>query len=369
LGFAAAAVLVDAARFLREVAATRPIVRDKLNEPAPQFGIPEGVYDTIQKSLVSARNGWHLLEALNHYRQINAQASAVDDVVRPMLEITDRVLPQLEVSVTAFARAKLRTRTGQFARTVKGAIVDRTLYGLQRLAGTLLSDKYIRIGHRPGLPAEIAAQLRSLLLPGDVLIVRKEYALTNYFLPGYWPHAALYLGTASQWNCLGISEEKSVRPRLTRITQLAGQDTGLVLEAMKDGVHLRTLESPFGSDSVVILRPRLPPSDIARGIARVFAHEGKPYDFDFDFRRSDRLVCTEVVYRAYDGLSGLCFPLTRRAGRPTLAGRDLIQHALRDELFTTVAAFAPQLVPGMRSGPHSLEVLRAGNLSCDQVFV
>ena len=32
--------------------------------------------------------------------------------------------------------------------------------------------------------------------PGDVLVVRKEYAATNYFLPGYWPHAALVIGSA-----------------------------------------------------------------------------------------------------------------------------------------------------------------------------
>jgi hypothetical protein len=60
VGFAGALVLVDAARFLRETVHDRPLVRQKLNEPAPAFGIPAGVYDTVQQSLVSARNGWRL---------------------------------------------------------------------------------------------------------------------------------------------------------------------------------------------------------------------------------------------------------------------------------------------------------------------
>ena len=99
--------------------------------------------------------------------------------------------------------------------------------------------------------------MSSLLLPGDVLIVRKEYALTNYFLPGYWPHAALYLGTAPQLAAWGLSGGLACRPQLAR---LAGAGSAVVLEALKDGVQLRTLDSPFGVDSIIVLRPRLAPA-------------------------------------------------------------------------------------------------------------
>jgi hypothetical protein len=362
VGFSGAALLVDAARFLRETAAVRPIVRAKLNEAAPQFQIPAGVYDRIQKSLVSTRNGWHLLEAIRRYRQWRDEpGSELPPEFQLLVEIIDQLLPRLDVSVSDFARAKLRTRAGQISRRVGRLVLGRTMYGLQRFAGTLAADKYLRLGHRPRLPVEVAAEVRSLLLPGDVLVVRKEYALTNYFLPGYWPHAALYLGTSSQLEHLGIPGKVP-----TRVADLARGGNGVVLESMRDGVQLRTLQSPFSVDSVVVLRPKLTRDEIARGLIRVLAHEGKPYDFDFDFRRSDRLVCTEVVYRAYDGIGGLAFPLIRRAGRPTLAGRDLIRHALHGELFDLAAAFAPRLMPGVRRADDALAVLRAGHADEDQ---
>ncbi|MDP7205626.1 MAG: hypothetical protein QGH11_08660, partial [Pirellulaceae bacterium] len=40
VGFSAALILVDSARFLRETVKDRPIVRRKLNEAQPDFGIP-----------------------------------------------------------------------------------------------------------------------------------------------------------------------------------------------------------------------------------------------------------------------------------------------------------------------------------------
>ena len=78
---------------------------------------------------------------------------------------------------------------------------------------------------------------------------------------------------------------------------------------------------------------------MAEALARGLSHEGKSYDFDFDFNRSDRLVCTEVVYRAYDGLDGIRLPFTERAGRKTLAAEDLLDYSLDSEYFEPVAIF------------------------------
>lgn len=78
-----------------------------------------------------------------------------------------------------------------------------------------------------------------------------------------------------------------------------------VLEALKDGVWIRSLTSPFRSNSIAILRPRISTAHVAETLARGLFLEGKPYDFNFDFTHSERLVCTEVVYRAYEEIANL----------------------------------------------------------------
>ena len=149
-----------------------------------------------------------------------------------------------------------------------------------------------------------------------MLVTRKDHALTNHFLPGYWPHAMLYLCQAAALEQLGITDHDNSRRRWSRLVGLYPAEPRRVLEAQKDGVQLRSLDACFGCTYVAVIRPRLSQGDIAVALARALLHEGKPYDFDFT--RSDRLVCTEVLCRAYEGIVGIAFELTRRAGRMTL---------------------------------------------------
>ncbi|MCA9119039.1 MAG: hypothetical protein H6822_17130 [Planctomycetaceae bacterium] len=362
IAFASALLLVDAARFLREVANERPIVRRKFNEPAPEFGVPGGVYDVVQRSLVSTRHGWHLYHAIDYFNEHEDELREIgtNSDYASLLACIDELKHRLDVSIAQFARAKLRTRADQMLRQFGRTVIGQALYGIQKLAGSLAADKYLRLGHRPGLPTTVAAGMRELLQPGDVLVVRKEYALTNYFLPGYWPHAALYLGDAESLAGLGIHEHEYVRPRWARLLDPSSNSEGHVLEAMRDGVNLRTLKSPFASDSVVVLRPMIRREDLAKALGRCMAHEGKAYDFDFDFRRADRLVCTEVIYRSYDGIGPINIPLVQRAGRPTLSGSDLIEMGINSNNFAPVAVFAPLLTDGIVTGDDVRRVLMDG---------
>ena len=88
-------------------------------------------------------------------------------------------------------------------------------------------------------------------------------------------------------------------------------------------------------------------------------HEGKGYNFDFDFFRGDRLVCSEVVYRALDGIGDCRIQLVQRLERPTLSAEDLLDMALADNHFQVVAI---QGTAGCEDrlveGPEAVRLLR-----------
>ena len=67
VALASAAVLVDSARFLRETFHRVNVVRRKLDEPDPVYGIPPRMYDDVQKSLTSPYHAWHLWQATRYY--------------------------------------------------------------------------------------------------------------------------------------------------------------------------------------------------------------------------------------------------------------------------------------------------------------
>ncbi len=112
-----------------------------------------------------------------------------------------------------------------------------------------------------------------------------------------------------------------------------------MLEARKDGVLFRPLHDTLAVDCCTIIRPRISNEDLASALSRGITHEGKLYDFEFDFTRSNYMVCTEVIYRTYHGAGSVQFSLGERAGRYCLSAEDLLDHAIDQTDFEVVAVY------------------------------
>jgi hypothetical protein len=185
------------------------------------------------------------------------------------------------------------------------------------------------------------ATLGAVLQPGDLLLARREGYLSNIGIPGFWPHAVLYVGTPEErrrtfavpevvaWvqargQADGDFEALLARTHPAAYTRSLAPDGGaprLALEAISEGVAFTTLDHAAGADHVAALRPRLPAVEKAAAILRAFGYAGRPYDFNFDFRTDAALVCSELVYKAYEpgpGRQGLHFPMVEVLGRPVL---------------------------------------------------
>jgi hypothetical protein len=336
------------------------LIRRKLNEPEPGFGIPGGLYNSIQESWTNPNHMWHMFAAARYFEKNRKRLDSLrcDPESASLIDIIEQLASRLRLSWSDYAKFRLRFRIRQLGSLLKRDLFYAAMFQMQKGIGTLASERYLKRGHQPGLPESIRDALHSILMPGDILLVRKEFALTNYFLPGYWPHSALFLGsteTLSEW---GLSNHPSIACRWQNFTDLDLPQRGRVIEAMKDGVRLRSLESPYRSDSILILRSQLKPESIHQVIARAFMHEGKEYDFSFDFTTANRLVCTEVVYRAYQGVEGITFPLSTRAGRLTLAALELVEMALQQKHFTIEATYIPKLSSELLRGIEAVKAVK-----------
>lgn len=359
-GYAGALVLLDAARFIRERFHDSALIRHKLNEPEPSFGIPGGLYDSIQESWTNPNHIWHMFAAARYFQRSGNRLDTLrcDGESYSLIAIIEQLACRLNLSWADYAKLRLRFRIRQLGSVLKRDLFYAAMFQMQKGIGILAADRYLKRGHKPGLPDSVRDALQSILAPGDILLVRKEFALTNYFLPGYWPHSALFLGSAKAFSDWGLSNHPSIASRWQNFLDLDLPERGRVIEAMKDGVHLRSLESPYRSDSILVLRSQLKPEFIRQVVARAFMHEGKEYDFSFDFTVANRLVCTEVIYRAYDGVEGISFPLSIRAGRLTLAALELVEMALQRKHFAIEATYIPRFSNKLLRGTEAIEAVK-----------
>jgi hypothetical protein len=189
-------------------------------------------------------------------------------------------------------------------------------YEVQKAASEWLGDT--RISSRaPFVTIEQINVIKEELRPGDIILERRNWYLSNPFLPGFWPHSALYVGTPEQLHELGVIDSPAFLVRWD--DYFTPDEEGhhkAVIEAMSEGVVLTSPEHSLHADYVAVLRPRLSREQIAEAVIRAFENLGLEYDFNFDFNDTSRLVCSQVIYVAYEGM--LEFDLVRVMGRDTL---------------------------------------------------
>jgi hypothetical protein len=188
------------------------------------------------------------------------------------------------------------------------------------------------------------------------MLQRRDWYLSNIGLPGFWPHAALYIGTPEE------RKEYFNDPEVIDWVKKAGEPSGdfekllaakypdayawkdkrehghayRVLEAISEGVTFTTLEHSADADSMAILRPKRTKKEKAAALYRAFYYAGRPYDFNFDFDTDASLVCTELVCKAYEpngDSTGLIFPIDTMLGRKVVPANLIVKQF--DEVYGT----------------------------------
>lgn len=322
VAFAAGCLLDRADRYLVELATSRSVVWKKLDEEDVLSGIPRKTFTHIYRESSRPRALARLLVAHDYYRRHRAEIHALDADPRvgPAVALLRAEEPWMDIQMRQVLKRRARYRWFSFLRRHRSAW-KKVTFGIFEASGRAVAELAVP-GVKPlGAPKRIDARLRAgllpLLQPGDVVVTRHDDAVSNLFLPGFWPHAALFLGGRDQLEQLAVA-----------LPDAAHGGGPWFLEAKKDGVRVRPVEETLQVDALMVLRPPLSGDELAHGLRRALQHTGKPYDFLFDFRTADRLVCTEVVYRGYHGAGPVKFELREVGGRLCLPAEVFLDQAL-----------------------------------------
>ncbi len=330
VAFGAALVLYAKSLKIISFAEHVPMLRAKINEPDCKYEMEEGFFDDVLAGYSRLCNYRSMLRAdafwRKHRREAHTLAADAGGDWVWLLDLIRRQRPAVRRRLLHVLWQRLRYDWRAFGQTLLSPF-RQARHGLEGLLSDRLAEPETVDHPVHAITAEWLVKLRPLLQPGDVLLVRDESRFTAAILPGFWTHAALFLGGRPELEGLSLSAHPHVIRHWQKIPENCGS-LGLTIEAIAPCVQINPLEKCLRVDHLAVLRPVLPTGEIASAIAEAIGHLGKPYDFEFDFNNTSRIVCTELVYRSYHNRGSIFFSLIKRLGRFTLTGDDLIAQAL-----------------------------------------
>lgn len=267
-------------------------------------GVPPGsVRMLLKERLTVWFNGWLEKTATEESALFNADFLEDVKITRAALKATALIHEDLTISKFRSWKelwdARIKNALNAPVKSVVAAVADFVGDTRTQDAAPAISDTQMKI-------------MREELQPGDILLERQEFYLSNSLLPGFWKHALIYMGPKEKWSTLRLAdgstlaEDPWIRHQVLPKYRSPWGEAGEVIEAISEGVVFNSLEHAAQKDHIAIIRPVFPglsdlerENRIAESLKRAINYWGRPYDFDFDFLTDASLVCTELVYRAF----------------------------------------------------------------------
>lgn len=325
IAMSAATTLFENYNAMRASLADNPVLRKKLNEKYPEFGIASSYYDS---SVLRANNPEYRKAMLDAIRYFSENREAIEyhlnyepDSVRALYaHIAQSPILQEFRGGNVFKEIVLLP-----GKAVNGLVdfseheLGRLQFTTSKIVGNTLGLVRWRSGKLKGNQEMLQTMLYHLQ-PGDILLEKSPFTLTDKTIPGHFGHVAVYIGSLEQLQAMDALDMPMVQRNREKIA--SGHN---VVEALRNGVHLDTLQDFMNVDDVAILRPKdlsLEERRVAVNLA--LGNLGKEYDFSFDVNTTETIVCSELAYLTYPQID---FITKRVLGSFTISPDDIAQRA------------------------------------------
>ncbi|MCK5877829.1 MAG: hypothetical protein KAG43_09355 [Candidatus Marithrix sp.] len=311
-------------------------LRRFLNERDSGYGIGKNELAKVTKDYNSYKKRRRINQMLQFYEtQVQQLATSLkNDSSFNYLQLLIDQSPSYQI-------AKKNSPLKTIDRKIKfmEAIGSDTLYKLTN-SGVNLFSKFF--GNSVGLietrkgklyqKHKITRSVTQQLRAGDILLEKTPFRLTDKFIPGHWGHAAIWVGTKLELQKLGIWEHKVVQQYQQQIEQ-----GHLVIEALRTGVEMNSLQDFLNVDDLAILRnSKLTDKELTARIILALRQVGKEYDFNFNVETTDKIVCSELIYVVYTGIE---WPTKKALGRFTISPDNVASKALNNGPLQLISLF------------------------------
>jgi hypothetical protein len=345
-----AAWLVQYRRGLEYVEMTVPNkpLETILDEASPAHDLPEGSFGDLKYQIIHVKEVSRLFAGYGYYKTIR------DDLRESNCHNEEPCAFAMELIETHYeaSKAQLEDRgVVDFSYNAWDIARDTSFkawFPVQTKVAIWMGDTRVRRKHQYLISNEQLRVMRDALDPGDIVVTRSNWYVSNVGLPGFWPHSELYVGSPDELEAYFDDEAvdahfkeqtghdglvaylKAEHPKAwAEFTRRdADGKPHRIIEARSEGVVFNSIYEAAGADYAAAMRPTTGKLAKAQAIAKAFGHWGKPYDFNFDFLTDQELVCTELVYKAWqpaEEKEGVDFELDYVMGRTTLPVNEIVR--------------------------------------------
>lgn len=310
-------------------------LRTLLDEPCVEESYDQGAYFALAQGLTRGDSLLRLEAGLGYYALLRSRGYFR---AGPATVLADQARERAVAALAAAGRnadAWVDNPLNYFETKAFAA-----WFPLQKKVATGLGD--LRVKHRDNfVQLDDLERLQAQLEPMDIFLERRNWYATNVGLPGFWPHAALYVGHPDRLDAYfdtELVEAETGYPSLSAFleherasvwqawaTTDPNGDGMRMLEAVSEGVVFQTLEHSGRADYLAVLRPKLDREQKLSALLRALEYHERPYDFDFDFVTDSSLVCSELVYKSLEGLGDIHFELAQTSGRWVLTPNQIVK--------------------------------------------
>ncbi len=169
---------------------------------------------------------------------------------------------------------------------------------------------------------KIKKEIQEVLQPLDIILEKTPFRLTDKLIPGHFGHVAIWVGNPKELKEKGLWEHEVVIPYHNQISPDGSEESKdgyQIVEALREGVKLSSLEEFMNIDDIAILRPKFGDNVSEKekeSLLLAFRQLGKEYDFNFDVNTTEKIVCSELAYVCFPQID---WPTEKTAGRHTIS--------------------------------------------------